>query len=57
MAAYRGKMMQSELEDRRLLGMPGCGDFDITIPVKESIDEVIVKTKMGEWSVWNVHYV
>lgn len=50
-------MMQSELEDRRLLGMPGCGDFDITIPVKESIDEVIVKTKMGEWSVWNVHYV
>ena len=31
------------------------GDFDITIPVKEEIDEVIVKTRMGERTVWNAY--
>ena len=29
------------------------GDFDIKIPVKETVDEVIVKTRMGERTVWN----
>lgn len=31
------------------------GDFDIAIPVKDEIDEVIVKTGMGERSVWNAY--
>ena len=38
-----------------VFGIFESGDFDITIPVKESIDEVIVKTKMGERSVWNAY--
>ena len=28
------------------------GDFDITIPVKGNIHEVIVKTKTSEYSIW-----
>lgn len=28
------------------------GDFDITIPVKGDIHEVIVKTKTSEYSIW-----
>lgn len=27
-------------------------DFDITIPIEGEIDEVIIKTKMNERSVW-----
>lgn len=30
------------------------GDFDITIPVKGEINEVIMKTDINETSVWNV---
>lgn len=29
------------------------GDFDITIPIKNKINEVIVKTSMSEHSIWN----
>ena len=38
-----------------VFGMFESGDFDITIPVKDEIDEVIVKTRMGERSVWNAY--
>ena len=38
-----------------VFGMFESGDFDITIPVKDEIDEVIVKTRMGEPSVWNAY--
>lgn len=38
-----------------VFGMFESGDFDITIPVKESIEEVIVKTRMGERPVWNAY--
>lgn len=38
-----------------VFGIFESGDFDITIPVKGEIDEVIVKTKMGERSVWNAY--
>lgn len=38
-----------------VFGIFESGDFDITIPVKDEIDEVIVKTKMGERSVWNAY--
>ena len=30
------------------------GDFDITIPIKEEIEEVIIETSMNETYVWNV---
>ena len=35
----------------------GCletGDFQITIPVKGRINEVVVKTRKNEYPVWNV---
>ena len=35
-----------------VFGFFETGDFDITIPVKEEIHEVIVKTRMNEQSVW-----
>ena len=38
-----------------VFGIFESGDFDITISVKEEIDEVIVKTSMGERSVWNAY--
>lgn len=38
-----------------VFGIFESGDFDITIPVKEEIEEVIVKTSMGERSVWNAY--
>ena len=38
-----------------IFGIFERGDFEITIPVKENIDEVIVKTRMGERSVWNAY--
>ena len=38
-----------------VFGMFENGNFDITIPVKGEIDEVIVKTRMGERSVWNAY--
>ena len=38
-----------------VFGMFESGDFDITIPVKKEIDEVIVKTRMSERTVWNAY--
>ena len=38
-----------------VFGIFESGDFNITISVKEEIDEVIVKTRMGERSVWNTY--
>ena len=38
-----------------VFGMFESGDFDITIPVKDEIDEVIMKTRMGERTVWNAY--
>lgn len=38
-----------------VFGIFDSGDFNITIPVKEEINEVIVKTSMGERSVWNAY--
>ena len=36
-----------------VFGFFETGDFDITIPVKGRIDEVIMKTSMRETTVWN----
>ena len=36
-----------------VFGFFETGDFDITIPIKEEINEVIVKTRMNENPVWN----
>lgn len=36
-----------------VFGFFETGDFDVTIPVKGEISEVIVKTSMNETSVWN----
>lgn len=36
-----------------VFGFFETGDFDITIPVKGDINEVILKTSMNESSVWN----
>ena len=36
-----------------LFGFFETGDFDVTIPVKGEINEVILKTSMNETSVWN----
>ena len=36
-----------------VFGFFEAGDFDVTIPVKGEIDEVILKTSMNETSVWN----
>lgn len=36
-----------------IFGIFETGDFDITIPVKSEITEVIVKTSMSEHSVWD----
>lgn len=36
-----------------LFGFFETGDFDITIPVKGEINEVILKTSINETSVWN----
>ncbi|MCI7130212.1 MAG: hypothetical protein MSA09_06600 [Lachnospiraceae bacterium] len=38
-----------------VFGIFESGNFDIMIPVKESIEEVIVKTRMGERPVWNAY--
>lgn len=38
-----------------VFGFFETGDFDITIPVKGEINEVIMKTNMMETSVWNIH--
>lgn len=38
-----------------VFGIFESGDFDITIPVKDEIDEVIMKTRMGERTVWNAY--
>lgn len=35
-----------------VFGFFETGDFDITIPIEGEIDEVIIKTKMNERSVW-----
>ena len=35
-----------------VFGIFETGDFDITIPVKGEIDEVIVKTNSAEYSIW-----
>ena len=37
-----------------VFGIFETGDFDITIPIKGEIEEVIIKTSMNETSVWNV---
>lgn len=37
-----------------VFGFFETGAFDITIPVKGEINEVILKTRMNETSVWNV---
>ena len=36
-----------------VFGFFETGDFDVTIPVKGEINEVILKTKMNETQVWN----
>lgn len=36
-----------------VFGFFETGDFDITIPVKGEISEVLVKTRMNERTVWN----
>ena len=36
-----------------VFGFFETGDFDITIPIKGEINEVIVKTRMNETSIWN----
>ena len=36
-----------------VFGFFETGDFDITIPVKGEINEVVLKTSMNETSVWN----
>ena len=36
-----------------VFGFFETGDFDITIPVKGEIDEVILKTRRNETSLWN----
>lgn len=36
-----------------VFGFFETGDFDVTIPVKGEINEVILKTSMNETSVWN----
>lgn len=36
-----------------VFGIFETGDFDITIPVKGAIDEVIVKTGTAEYPIWN----
>ena len=36
-----------------VFGLFETGDFDVTIPVRGEIDEVILKTRMNETSVWN----
>lgn len=36
-----------------IFGFFDIGDFDITISTKGEIDEVIIKTSMSEWPVWN----
>ena len=36
-----------------VFGFFETGNFDVTIPVKGEIDEVILKTRMNETSVWN----
>lgn len=30
------------------------GEFDISIPVQQEIDEVILKTRMNEYSIWKI---
>ena len=37
-----------------VFGIFETGDFDITIPIKGEIEDVIIKTSMNETSVWNV---
>lgn len=36
-----------------VFGFFETGDFDITIPVRGEIDEVVLKTHMNETSIWN----
>lgn len=36
-----------------VFGFFETGDFDITIPVKGKIDEVVLKTRMDETTIWN----
>ena len=36
-----------------VFGFFEAGDFDVTIPVKGKINQVILKTNMAETSVWN----
>lgn len=36
-----------------VFGFFETGDFDITIPVKGTIDEVVLKTRMNETTIWN----
>ena len=36
-----------------VFGFFETGDFDVTIPVKGEINEVVLKTSMNETSVWN----
>ena len=36
-----------------VFGFFETGNFDVTIPVKGEIDEVVLKTSMNETSVWN----
>lgn len=36
-----------------IFGFFETGDFDVTIPVKGEINEVVLKTRMNETSVWN----
>lgn len=36
-----------------VFGIFETGDFDVTIPVKGEINEVIVKTRMSEYPIWN----
>ena len=38
-----------------VFGFFETGDFDITIPVKGKINEVVLKSRMNETTVWNAH--
>lgn len=35
-----------------MFGMFETGDFDITIPVKGEITQVVIKTKINEYPIW-----
>lgn len=53
-AEERGGTLYVGFRFSAVFGFFETGDFDITIPVKGEINEVILKTSMSETSVWTV---